>query len=70
MLWARPCSTHIVFNVGLATCPEEYPARFVVSVLAAEMEGREAAAVPEVVVGLALAEELHRPAVSLPRGLV
>ena len=47
-----------------------HPARLVVSVLAAEVEGRESAPVLDVGVGLGAAEVVHRLAEALPRRLV
>ncbi len=62
--------THVVLDVGLASRAEQHPARLVVAILTAQVQRREAAAIPQVVVGLGLAQELHSLAESLPCGLV
>ena len=63
-------TTHVVFDVWFAAGQQEDPAGFVVAVLAAEVEGSEAAPVLDVGVGLGLAEDAHALAEPLPGGLV
>ena len=62
--------TYVILDVGLASGPQDDPTGLVVAVLAAEMEGRESTAIPEIKVGAVLAQRLHRPAEPLPRRLV
>ena len=63
-------SPHVVLQIWLAPGDEQYPAGLVVPVLAAEVQGGEPSPVLHVDVGPVLAQEGHRPAVALPRGLV
>ncbi len=62
--------TYVILYVGFTAGPEERSTRLVVAVLTAEMQGREAAAVSQVVVGLVGAEQRHRPTEALPSGLM
>ena len=50
--------SHVVLYVRLATGQKQNSAGLVVAVLAAQVEGREAAAVLDVCVGLGLAQDL------------
>ncbi len=60
----------MIFGVGIGVGPEEDPTRFVVAVLAAEVERREAGPVDGVDVGLLLSQDRHRLRVAPPGRLV
>lgn len=60
----------MIFGVGIGVGPEEDPTRFVVAVLAAEVERRETGPVDGVDVGLLLSQDRHRLRVAPPGSLV
>jgi hypothetical protein len=60
----------VIFGVGIGVGPEEDPTRFVVAVLAAEVEWREAGPVDGVDVGLLLSQDRYRLRVAPPGRLV
>jgi hypothetical protein len=62
--------THIIFDVRFAPCPEDDSTRFVVAILAAEVEGRESSPISEIKIWPILAEGLHGSAEPFPGGLV
>ena len=61
---------YVVFDVWFAASSEEDPAGLVVTVLTAEVQGREPATVPQVEIWLISAKEIHRSAEASPRALV
>ena len=62
--------THIVFDVAIRPCVEQYPAALVVPVLAREMQGGKSAFVLQVEMGTSLDKHNRTLAVALPAGLV
>ena len=61
---------YVVFDVWFAASSEEDPAGLVVTVLTAEVQGREPTPVPQVEVGLVLAQKLDSLAEASPGALV
>ena len=62
--------TYVVLDIWFTSGPQDDPAGLVVAVLAGQMEGREAAAVPEIKVRTVLAQKFDCPTEALPGCLV
>ena len=63
-------SAYVIFDVGFAAGQQDDPARLIVTILAAEVEGRKAPPVLDVEVAPGAHQDPHRLAVPLPGCLV